>query len=571
MRRASRGCRVGVTRTYTDGQVKPVIGLQQRCNHEHADAAWVVSVHPNEAEARAAEQLLSLRYGLPTIPFVARGGHGLVGSQALIDRVFAGVDSHEAGLRLVHDTGLDVECPHHSPATHEGGGGTSPSRCAGTAAAGRRCTACRWAGATPRSGAALEAGGISVRDARGGSWKVETCFKDFEAAARFADRVREHADVTVRYAARLGAPVAGMKNSLPFMTAASVRPGMAMFTEDGGYDIVESVERVELDRPVYDLNVEGTHNFVAPGSSPTTRSTRFRGADITNILNFRDDYPDAEVVRLEQNYRSTQTILSVANAVITHNRGRMGKSLWTDLGEGDPVKVRELDDEHAEARFVVGEIERLVDEGVSRAEIAIFYRTNAQSRVLEDTLVRREIGYQVIGGTKFYERAEIKDAIAYLTVLANPQDVVSFTRVANSPRRGIGQTSLSRVLDHAETMGIAVWDAAAVAGRGARARHGGGPGLRALHGHHGLPARARRAAGPGRRPARRDPARDRLPRRARRPSARSRRRAASRTSRSSSRSRASSTPAPRTTPSTSSCSRSRSWPTPTPAATTRAS
>ena len=252
-----------------------------------------------------------------------------------------------------------------------------------------------------------------------------------------------------------------MKNALPFMTAASVRPGMAMFTEDGGYDIVESVERVELDRPVYDLNVEGTHNFVAAGLVTHNSVYCFRGADIRNILDFQDDYPDAEVVRLEQNYRSTQTILSVANAVITHNRGRMGKSLWTDLGEGDPVKVRELEDEHAEARFVVGEIERLVDEGVSRAEIAIFYRTNAQSRVLEDTLVRREIGYQVIGGTKFYERAEIKDAIAYLTVLQNPQDVVSFTRVANSPKRGIGQTSLSRVLQHAETMGVPVWEAAA--------------------------------------------------------------------------------------------------------------
>jgi DNA helicase-2/ATP-dependent DNA helicase PcrA len=208
----------------------------------------------------------------------------------------------------------------------------------------------------------------------------------------------------------------------------------------------------------------GEHRNLAVVGDDDQSVYSFRGADITNILNFQDDYPDAEVVRLEQNYRSTQTILSVANAVITHNRGRMGKSLWTDLGEGDPVKVRELEDEHAEARFVVGEIERLVDEGVSRAEIAVFYRTNAQSRVLEDTLVRREIGYQVIGGTKFYERAEIKDAISYLTVLANPQDVVSFTRVANSPRRGIGQTSLSRVLNHAETMGIPVWDAAAAPG-----------------------------------------------------------------------------------------------------------
>jgi DNA helicase II / ATP-dependent DNA helicase PcrA len=187
----------------------------------------------------------------------------------------------------------------------------------------------------------------------------------------------------------------------------------------------------------------------------------FRQADIRNILDFQDDYPSAKAVRLEQNYRSTQTILSAANAVVAHNRGRMGKSLWTDLGDGDPIVIRELDDEHAEARYVVGEIERIVDEGVSRAEIAVFYRMNSQSRVLEDTLVRREIAYQVIGGTKFYERSEIKDAIAYLSVLTNGQDVISFQRIANAPRRGIGQTSLSRVLTHAETMGITVWEAAA--------------------------------------------------------------------------------------------------------------
>jgi ATP-dependent DNA helicase UvrD/PcrA len=186
----------------------------------------------------------------------------------------------------------------------------------------------------------------------------------------------------------------------------------------------------------------------------------FRGADIRNILEFNEDFPEATTIRLEQNYRSTQTILSVANAVISHNRGRMGKTLWTDIGEGDPVKVRELDDEHAEARYVLGEVERLVDEGVSRNEIAVFYRTNAQSRVLEDTLVRAEVPYQVVGGTKFYERAEVKDAIAYLNLLANPQDAVAFGRVANSPKRGIGQTSLSRVLNHAQTLGISIWEAA---------------------------------------------------------------------------------------------------------------
>jgi DNA helicase-2/ATP-dependent DNA helicase PcrA len=207
------------------------------------------------------------------------------------------------------------------------------------------------------------------------------------------------------------------------------------------------------------LLTSGTHrNLVVVGDDDQS-VYGFRGADIRNILDFEDDFPNAQVVRLEQNYRSTQTILSGANAVIANNRGRKSKSLWSDLGEGDPIQVRELDDEHAEARFVAGEIERLIDDdGVRRDEIAVFYRMNAQSRVLEDTLVRHGIGYQVIGGTKFYERAEVKDAIAYLTFIGNPQDVVSFSRIANSPRRGIGQTSLSRVISHANTIGEPIWD-----------------------------------------------------------------------------------------------------------------
>ena len=188
---------------------------------------------------------------------------------------------------------------------------------------------------------------------------------------------------------------------------------------------------------------------------------RFRGADIRNILDFEHDYVDAHTVKLEQNYRSTQTILSAANGVIAHNRGRKDKELWSDLGKGDPVHVRELEDEHAEARFVVSEIERHVDAGGSRDDVAAFYRTNAQSRVLEDMLVRYGVGYQVIGGPRFYERAEIKDALAYLTLLVNPQDTVSFGRVVNSPRRGIGQTSQARITGYANTIGEPVFDVAA--------------------------------------------------------------------------------------------------------------
>ncbi len=205
-------------------------------------------------------------------------------------------------------------------------------------------------------------------------------------------------------------------------------------------------------------------------------------------MDFQDDFADARVVKLEQNYRSTETILRAANAVIANNRGGIAKRLWSELGQGSQIHLRGLDDEHGEARFIVGEIERLVDEGASREEIAVLYRTNAMSRVIEDTLVRREIAYQVIGGTKFYERAEIKDAVAYLLFLANPFDVVSFTRIANSPRRGLGQTSLARVLAHADAADISVWQAASAPRGGAWARYGRDQGADALHGHDGRAA-----------------------------------------------------------------------------------
>ncbi len=187
----------------------------------------------------------------------------------------------------------------------------------------------------------------------------------------------------------------------------------------------------------------------------------FRGADIRNITEFETDFPGTHVVTLEQNYRSTNSILRAANAVIEHNSERKPKNLFSDLGEGDPVRVIEVEDEHAEARFVAAEIAALIDQGLSASEIAVFYRTNAQSRVLEDVLVRQDIPYQVIGGPRFYERAEIRDATAYLTVLVNPSDAGSLLRIANRPRRGIGDTSLARVVAHADSTGRTLWEALA--------------------------------------------------------------------------------------------------------------
>ena len=171
----------------------------------------------------------------------------------------------------------------------------------------------------------------------------------------------------------------------------------------------------------------------------------WRGADIRNIREFEQDFPDARIVILDRNYRSTETILQAANAIIDNNTGRTPKNLWSDRGSGETIVRFEAEDEHDEAGFVADQVDALVDEGFNPADIAIFYRTNAQSRVLEDVFVRRGIGYTVVGSVKFYERKEIKDALAYLRVLVNPADQVAVKRVINEPKRGIGATTIGHV------------------------------------------------------------------------------------------------------------------------------
>ena len=180
----------------------------------------------------------------------------------------------------------------------------------------------------------------------------------------------------------------------------------------------------------------------------------FRGATIRNIEEFERDFTGARTILLEQNYRSTQNILSAANAVIARNTGRRAKNLWTASGDGALITLDAADSEHDEARFVVGEIDRLADSGVEWGDIAVFYRTNAQSRALEELLVRQGIPYRVVGGTRFYERREIKDALAYLQLISNPDDTVAARRILNVPKRGIGAKAEEAIAAHAAHYGI---------------------------------------------------------------------------------------------------------------------
>jgi ATP-dependent DNA helicase UvrD/PcrA len=457
MWKAGQGFRVGTSRTHTNGQPQPIAGPAMRLNAGHADAAWVVSVHSSEISARTDELLLSLRFGLPTTPFIARPNRravrSLVGDRRAVGNVFGQLGAKDAGLALLELSGLSFQHPHFSTATSASGERIR-----------RRLSVCLCAdmhggsplhrialfGCDEGGRAALESAGFRLRPAVRGSrgWRLEAALADFGELMRLVARIQQALDVSVRFTARLagaGGADGKERNALPFMPASAVRPGMVMFDENGGFDVVESVEPVELDKPVYDLDIERTHNYIANGLVTHNSIYAFRGADIRNVLEFERDFPGARTIALEQNYRSTNTILRAANGVIGHNRERKEKNLWSDLGDGDPVRVLEVEDEHAEARYVAAEVARLIDEGFSGREIAVFYRTNAQSRVLEDVLVRQGVPYQVIGGPRFYERAEIKDAIAYLQVIDNPADAVSLLRIANRPRRGVGATTLTRL------------------------------------------------------------------------------------------------------------------------------
>jgi DNA helicase-2/ATP-dependent DNA helicase PcrA len=188
---------------------------------------------------------------------------------------------------------------------------------------------------------------------------------------------------------------------------------------------------------------------------------RWRGARVENLYRFQQDYPGTQVVRLEQNYRSTATILNAANAVIANNAGRLGKTLWTDGAKGEPIKLYAAFNDRDEAEFVVNRIQDHVDKGGKRSEAAVLYRSNAQSRVFEEHLLAAGIPYRVYGGLRFFERAEIKDALAYLRLMMNRDDDPSFERVVNVPPRGIGARTVEAVREHARAGGTSLWRGAA--------------------------------------------------------------------------------------------------------------
>jgi superfamily I DNA/RNA helicase len=279
----------------------------------------------------------------------------------------------------------------------------------------------------------------------------------YPAALAEAKRIAEAEDLPLRRRMAVGARVYDLT------PLSQLRPGMAVLVRDGDQlteSVVDDVEIEEYEGPVYDLEVEGTHSYLAEGVLVHNSIYRFRGADLRNILQFEEAFPDVTTIVLDQNYRSTQTILSAANAVIDNNLARKPKNLWTDQGDGERITRYHAEDESDEALWVVNTLADLHHgDGRRWGDMAVFYRTNAQSRILEEALMRGGVPYKVVGGTRFYDRREIRDALAYLRAIANPADEVSVKRVLNVPKRGVGDQSVARLDAFATEQGITFLDA----------------------------------------------------------------------------------------------------------------
>lgn len=444
------GYRIGIAKGMRFDGKKQDIGLRVRANQERADRMWVLKVCATRAEAQYHEALLSYKYGIPMSVFHAFANRAMSMSQEHIDSLYREIDTRARALLLMNDLGVWFDYPHFLPqATTRRG--TKRVNVNLVLFGDKRVTVSSdWsasrlsANTTDRDDLqAFTNAGYTVRAGRTGTYRSEIHNLDYGKVETALSTITAdpHKLQVNRYAFLTNTNVKYL-----FMPASQIHAGMLLPVVDGNTvidDVVVSVGRQHYHGPVYDLNVEKVHNYAASGIITHNSIYSWRGADFRNILNFGKDYRDCTVIKLEQNYRSTKRILDAAHAVITKNVQRSDKKLWTEAGDGLPVQIIQAASERAEAETIVRRLRIGVDGGMRRyRDYAVLYRTNAQSRAIEETFVHYGIPYRVVGGVRFYDRKEIKDVLAYLRLIYQPDDRVSFERIVNVPARGIGPKSL---------------------------------------------------------------------------------------------------------------------------------
>jgi DNA helicase-2/ATP-dependent DNA helicase PcrA len=464
MYKSGFGYRIGQTSSVRSRDDRDASGLAVRLNGEQADKMWIIKVCDTKGDATYYEQYYSVKYGIPTIVFNSRGRNITI-SQEQIEKMFKEIDTINAAEKLMEDEFLYNEYPHHlSNAVIRGdsirkrvnlsffGGKKSVQRGIYSHRIGLNSSG------DDSKNKFIEAG-FNVRDGQRNTYRVETeraLYDEAEEFARKLSMVEENFEILKK--AKLS-----NDKSFMFMPIGSFKPGMSIAVQDNEKieeDIVISVELEDYDGYVYDLNIDNARNYIANGIVVHNCIYQWRGADIKNILDFEKDYPDAKVIKLEQNYRSKGNILNAANVVIVNNSNRKSKALRTEQELGSKIKVYRAYSDSDEGDFVGKQILDIrKNEDKKYNDFAILYRTNAQSRIFEESFRRKGIPYKIVGGTRFYDRKEIKDILAYLKVLINPQDDISIRRIINVPKRSIGDATVNKIQDFADSFELNMWDA----------------------------------------------------------------------------------------------------------------
>lgn len=464
MYKSGFGYRIGQTSSVRSRDDRDASGLAIRLNGEQADKMWIIKVCDTKGDATYYEQYYSVKYGIPTIVFNSRGRNITI-SQEQIEKMFKEIDTINAAEKLMEDEFLYNEYPHHlSNAVIRGdsirkrvnlsffGGKKSVQRGIYSHRIGLNSSG------DDSKNKFIEAG-FNVRDGQRNTYRVETeraLYDEAEEFARKLSMVEESFEILKK--AKLS-----NDKSFMFMPIGSFKPGMSIAIQNSEKieeDIVISVELEDYDGYVYDLNIDNARNYIANGIVVHNCIYQWRGADIKNILDFEKDYPDAKVIKLEQNYRSKGNILNAANVVIVNNSNRKRKALRTEQELGSKIKVYRAYSDSDEGDFVGKQILDIrKNEDKKYNDFAILYRTNAQSRIFEESFRRKGIPYKIVGGTRFYDRKEIKDILAYLKVLINPQDDISIRRIINVPKRSIGDATVNKIQDFADSFELNMWDA----------------------------------------------------------------------------------------------------------------
>ena len=457
---SAKGYRIGLTKgTRFDGK-KDDIGLRVRANQERADRMWVLRVCKDREEAAYYEMLLSAKYGIPTVVFHAHANRLMKFSQKYINSIFDEINTVERAEALMNEEGLKFDFPHFQPQATVRNGKKRINLNIVLFGDKRQTVQSSWSASRLSMNTTdatdlefMREKGYAVRPGKADTYRTEIHNLDYGELENIFETIRHTAGkVQVNKYAFM------TDKKFSFMLASQIHPEMSVPVIDDKGAIVQetvvSVDKVPFTGKVYDLDVDKVHNYIASGIVTHNSIYSWRGADFRNILNFERDHPKVTIIKLEQNYRSTKSILDAAHAVITKNLQRSDKKLWTASGNGLPVQILQTQSERAEGEAIIRRIQTAMDMGSRKySDYAVLYRTNAQSRSIEEMFVRYGVPYRVVGGVRFYDRKEIKDIIAYLRVIYQPEDAVSFERIVNVPTRGLGAKSVTTFMQWARSGG----------------------------------------------------------------------------------------------------------------------